>query len=72
MQCHFWEVAFVDGIFRIRVFVDGISWIFSKSKDANTIKAFRPICLLNVSFKILTKSLAKRLTQVANKIIGEN
>jgi hypothetical protein len=32
VQWYFWEVSLVDGISRIRVFVDGISWIFSLIK----------------------------------------
>jgi hypothetical protein len=29
--------------------------LFPKSQDANTIQMYRPICLLNVSFKVFTK-----------------
>lgn len=41
-----------------------------KIKDANNIKQFRPICLMNVSFKIITKLLAVRLRRIANNIIN--
>jgi hypothetical protein len=37
-----------------------------------TIKQYRPICLLNVIYKIITKVLTRRLTKVATKIISEN
>jgi hypothetical protein len=40
-----------------------------KGKDADIIKKYRPICLLNVSFKIITKLLVDRLIQVIWKII---
>lgn len=41
-------------------------------KEANTIKQFRPICLLNVDFKCFTKVLTNRLVPVARKTIGRN
>lgn len=34
----------------------GVITLIPKIKDANNIKAFRPICFLNVCFKFLTKS----------------
>jgi hypothetical protein len=37
--------------------------------DAIKIQNYRPICLLNVSFKILTKVLTNRIALLANKII---
>ena len=36
----------------------------------NVIKQYRPICLLNVIFKIITKALTGRLTKVAEKIVS--
>nr|AAT01371.1 hypothetical protein [Oryza sativa Japonica Group] len=50
----------------------GVITSIPKIKEANNIKAFRPICLLNVCFKLLTKVLTLRLTHVANKVIGES
>lgn len=41
-------------------------------KDANTIKQYRPICLINVSFKIITKLMANRLSNIVDKIINES
>lgn len=43
-----------------------------KLKEANNIKHFRPICLLNVDFKCITKVLTNRLVPVARDIIGKN
>lgn len=50
----------------------GVITLIPKIKEANNIKAFRLICLLNVCFKLLTKVLTMRLTHVANKVIGES
>jgi hypothetical protein len=40
-----------------------------KGKDADIIQKYRPIYLLNVSFKIITKVLVNRPIQVIWKII---
>lgn len=48
----------------------GVITLILKIKDAKVIRAFGPICLLNVCFKILTKILSNRLSLVATKIIG--
>lgn len=42
------------------------------TKDAAQIQKFRPICLLNVSFKIITKVLMNRLDRVMASIISKN
>ena len=41
-----------------------------KAKNANRIQNFRPICLLNVCFKIITKVLMNRLNIVAANVIS--
>ena len=48
----------------------GIITLVPKVKDAKQIQKFRPICLLNVSFKIITKVLMNRLSKVVNPIIS--
>lgn len=48
----------------------GLITLIPKLKEANDIKQFRPICLLNVSYKIVTKILANRLTRVADRVIN--
>jgi mannosylglycoprotein endo-beta-mannosidase len=40
-----------------------------KKKDVRVIQQYRPICLLNVSFKIFTKVATNRLSTIAQKII---
>ena len=46
----------------------GVITLLPKKADASRIQQFRPICLLNVSFKIFTKVLTNRLSLVANKV----
>ena len=48
----------------------GVITLIPKIKEANNVRQFRPICLLNVSFKIFSKLLMDRLTGVARKIIS--
>jgi hypothetical protein len=47
----------------------GVIILIPKIKDANTIRQYHPICLLNVIFKIITKVLTNRLTFVTDKVI---
>jgi hypothetical protein len=46
----------------------GIIMLLPKEKEVKKIQQYRPICMLNVSFKIFTKVLAKRLMSVACRI----
>jgi hypothetical protein len=50
----------------------GVITLVPKVKEANVIKQYRPICLLNVDYKWITKALTNRLTPVAKEIIGKN
>ena len=43
----------------------GVVTLLPKLHEAKVIKKYRPICMLNVSFKIFTKVLANRFTSVA-------
>lgn len=43
--------------------------LIPKEKNADKIQKFRPICLLNASYKILTKVLAFRLARVIDKVV---
>jgi hypothetical protein len=49
----------------------GVITLIPKIKDAVNIKQFRPICLLNVSFKIFTKIIMERLTRVMDKLVDK-
>jgi hypothetical protein len=49
-----------------------IFWVITlipKKEDAVQIQQYRPICLLNVSFKVFTKVATKRITGIAHKVI---
>jgi hypothetical protein len=63
----FWE-----GHLDIKRLNFGVITLVPKLVEANTIKQYRPICLLNVDYKIFTKVLTNRLVPVAKKIIRKN
>jgi len=46
--------------------------LIPKEPDARNLKKFRPISLLNCSFKIFGKLLNNRLIKVANRLIATN
>ncbi len=50
----------------------GVINLIPKIKDAAHIQKYRPICLLNVSFKIITKVLMNRITEIMTYIISKN
>ena len=47
----------------------GVITLLPKKDDASRIEQYRPICLLNVSFKIFTKVGTNRVTSLAHKVI---
>ena len=47
----------------------GVITLVPKGKEADKIQKYRPICLLNVILKILTKVMVNRLTGVIQKVI---
>ena len=50
----------------------GIITLLPKITDASKNQQFRPICLLNCLYKLITKTLTLRLEKVANKLIHPN
>jgi hypothetical protein len=48
----------------------GVIILLPKVKPATSIKQFRLICLLNVIYKIITKTLTLRITSVIDKVIS--
>ena len=48
----------------------GVITLIPKVMYANNVKQFKPICLLNVSFKIFTKLIMDRLAKIAGRIIS--
>ncbi len=76
----FWETNKVDLMALFKDFYEDKLPLFNlnfeiitlllKQKEASHIKQFRPICLLNVSFKIFTKVMVNRMTGIATKLIN--
>jgi hypothetical protein len=50
----------------------GMISLIPKIKEANTIKQYKPICLLNVDYKWFSKVFTMRLTPLADKLISKN
>ena len=48
----------------------GVITLIPKVQEANRIQQYRPICLLNVSFKIFTKAATIRINSIADHIVG--
>ena len=48
----------------------GVISLLPKIKDANSILQYRPICVLNVMFKAITKALTLRFTPLARQVIS--
>ena len=46
--------------------------LIPKEKDANTFDRFRPISLCNIGYKIITKTMSRRLKNILPNIIPEN
>jgi len=76
----FWDVIKVDLMQMFHDLHSGTLLLFSlnfgvitlilKVQEANRIQQYRPICLLNVSFKIFTKAATIRINSIANHIVG--
>jgi hypothetical protein len=47
----------------------GLVTLLPKKEDASRIEQYRPICLLNISFKIFTKVGINRATVIAHKVV---
>jgi len=60
---------FHDGVVDISRINYGIITLLPKVADASRIQQFRPICLLNCLYKLITKTLTLRLEKVADKLI---
>ena len=48
----------------------GVITLLPKTQEASKIQQYRPICLLNVSFKIFTKVATTQINSVANHIVS--
>lgn len=50
----------------------GVITLVPKVKEINNIRQYMPICLLNVDFKGITKTLNNVLVHLAEEVIGAN
>jgi hypothetical protein len=76
----FWEIVkddlmvlfkkFHNGSLNLYSLNFGIIALLPKQKEVAHIKQFCPICLLNVSFKIFTKIVVNRITEIAEGLIS--
>jgi len=48
----------------------GVIMLLPKTQEASKIQQYRPICLLNVNFKIFTKVATTQINSVANHIVS--
>lgn len=48
----------------------GIITLVPKSKDCSSIQKYRPLCVLNVSFKILAKAITVRMAEKEAKVVS--
>jgi hypothetical protein len=48
----------------------GIITLLPKQQEATHIRQYRPICLLNASFKIFTKVAVNRMSGIVEKLIS--
>jgi hypothetical protein len=60
------------GLLDIKRLNFGVITLVPKIKEANNVKQFRPICLLNVDFKCFTKVLTNRLVPIAQRVLCKN
>ena len=65
-------VEFYDGKLDLKRLNYGTITLLQKTKEANKIQQYRPICLLNVIYKIFTKVLMMRLETIMRKIINKS
>jgi hypothetical protein len=63
---------FFKGKLDIKSLNYGVVTLFPKLDKAMEMKNFKPICLLNVCYKMITKVLNNRLTNNITKVISDN
>lgn len=78
----FWDIIKGDLMALVKCFEQGhlnldrlnytMITLILKEPDARTLKKFRPISLINCSFKIFAKMLNNRLIKVANRLLASN
>jgi len=79
---HFWDLIkddfknlvreFEKGQLNLDRLIYGLITLIPKEPEAKVLKKFRPIGLLNCSFKIFGKALNNRLIKIADRLISKN
>jgi hypothetical protein len=78
----FWPIIKMDLMALVRQFEKGeinmarlnyaMIILISKKEEARSLKKFRPISLINYSFKIFSKALNNRLKTICDKLLAHN
>jgi hypothetical protein len=63
-------IEFHDGLLPLYRLNFGMIILIPKCREATIIQQYRPICLLNVSFKIFTKVATNRISDITKKVIS--
>jgi hypothetical protein len=77
---HYWDMIKTDLLaifqdfqssqFNIAKLNCALIYVIPKVQDANTIKKYRPISLLNCSYEIFSKVLTNKLYPILDRLIG--
>lgn len=78
----FWEIIKADFMALVREFEKGklnvsrlnyaIITLIPKEPEAKNLKKFRPISLINCSFKIFSKAMNNRLVKICDRLLANN
>jgi esterase/lipase superfamily enzyme len=63
---------FYEGTLNVDIINYVVITLLPKVADANIIQQYRPICLLNCLYKLITKFMTIRLEKLAEKLILPN
>jgi hypothetical protein len=70
VKAQLFYTLFCESLFSLVAILSRIFTLIPKIHNATKIQQYRPICVLNVSFKIFTKVGTNRLNLVAKKVVS--